>query len=122
MAPTLVKRPAIARARRLREAMTDGERKLWQSLKTFRILYGFHIRRQVPIGPYTADFACHSARLVIEIDGEWHDETRRRQTDKLRDEWMAQAGYRTLRISSGDLRENFDGCLNLILTDLGGLK
>ena len=69
MAPTQVKRPAIARARQLREAMTDGERKLWQSLKTFRVLYGFHIRRQVPIGPYVADFACHAARLVIEIDG-----------------------------------------------------
>jgi very-short-patch-repair endonuclease len=55
-------------ARLLRINMTDAERKLW-SLVRRKQLQGFRFRRQVPLGRYVADFACMSARLVIELDG-----------------------------------------------------
>ncbi len=45
--------------------MTGPEKRLWKALRKT----GLHIRRQAPIGRYIADFACHEARVVIEVDG-----------------------------------------------------
>jgi len=56
------------------------ERLVWSRLRERRI-GGFKFRRQVPIGPYFADFACVSERLVIEIDGPLHEE----ETDNRKD-------------------------------------
>ncbi|WP_417668762.1 endonuclease domain-containing protein [Roseibium sp.] len=122
MAPSRVDKPAINRARKLRRAMTEGEKRLWSKLKEFRSVYGFHVRRQVPIGPYVADFTVHSAKLIIEVDGEGHDEIRQVEHDKKRDDWFAQAGYKTIRFSTGELIETFDGCLEQILRELGAIK
>ena len=62
----------IARARRLRRAATLPERLPWPALRG-RSLRTFKFRRQEPIGPYVADFCCHAARLIIEIDGLSHE-------------------------------------------------
>ena len=59
---------AHARARTLRQNMTEAERRVWQILRSHRMT-GYQFRRQVPIGRYIADFACHEARLIVEIDG-----------------------------------------------------
>ena len=64
------------RARALRAAQTEVERKLWQRLRN-RQLDGAKFRRQHPIGSYIADFCCLDARLVIELDGSQHGEQRR---------------------------------------------
>jgi very-short-patch-repair endonuclease len=60
------------RARMLRREMTEAEKKLWQVLRS-RQTEGYRFRRQVPIGCFTADFVCHEARLIVEIDGGQHD-------------------------------------------------
>ena len=57
-----------AKARALRQASTDAERALWYRLRDRR-LAGHKFRRQHPVGPYFADFACVEAGLVIELDG-----------------------------------------------------
>ena len=57
------------RARELRKNATPQERKLWYM---FLSKHPAHFRRQHPIGPYIADFFCHSAQLVIEVDGSGH--------------------------------------------------
>jgi very-short-patch-repair endonuclease len=57
----------------MRHEPTDAERVLWQYLRHLSI-DGSHFRRQATIGRYLADFACHRARLVIEIDGGRHNE------------------------------------------------
>ena len=59
------------RARALRQAMTDAERRLWFHVRN-RHLAGYRFRRQHPIGPYFADFACVERRLVVELDGGQH--------------------------------------------------
>jgi len=66
-------------AKRLRETTTGAEDLLWRRLRRFPIS-GTHFRRQVPIGPYVADFACMAARLIIEVDGSQHgrDDLRKR--------------------------------------------
>jgi very-short-patch-repair endonuclease len=109
----------VRRARRLRRAMTTGEKRFWSELREFRRFYGLHVRRQAPIGHYVADFAIHERKLVIEVDGEWHftDEGLRR--DKARDSWLAGRGYRVLRFTTGDVDENLDGCIEEILRALG---
>jgi very-short-patch-repair endonuclease len=98
--------------------MTKGERKLWSELKDFRFHYGIHARKQVPIGPYIVDFAIHSARLVIEIDGEFHVQPDRVERDVRRDTWFRDNGYRVMRFTTGDLADSFDGCIEEILRSL----
>jgi len=63
---------ANERARQLRTNGTDAERKLWRFLRSLKA-QGFHFRRQVPIDCFIVDFACYSARLVIEVDGGQHN-------------------------------------------------
>jgi very-short-patch-repair endonuclease len=63
---------AHSRARALRRNMTDAERQMWRILRLHQ-MDGHKFRRQVPIGRFIADFACHEARLIIEIDGGQHD-------------------------------------------------
>ena len=63
-----MKQPLSARARALRREMTDAERKLWLFLRQ-RQLDGIKFRRQVPIGQYIADFASHTPKVIVEVDG-----------------------------------------------------
>lgn len=66
---------SVERARQLRKNMGAPEAKLWNALRELRLL-GHHFRRQVPLGRYYADFCCHKARLVIEVDGDTHFPTK----------------------------------------------
>ena len=120
--PTQVAPAAISRARKLRRSMTEGERKLWSELKTFRRLYGVHVRKQAPIGPYVVDFVVQSKKLVIEVDGEFHVLTSRKESDRQRDDWLRAQGYSVLRLSTGDLSDAFDGCIEKILRALGVME
>ena len=74
--------------------MTASEKKLWAELRKLDL----NIRRQAPIGRYVADFAQHSAKLVIEVDGARHDLEDAQLHDHLRDEWLRSQGYRVLRV------------------------
>ena len=94
----------VAAARRLRNDAAANERRFWRWFRTFRRQYGLHVRRQAPIGPYVADFACHAAKLLIELDGPFHDP----EKDRERDAWFAEAGYRTLRFSNEMLSRQWD--------------
>ena len=90
-------------ARRSRSAPTATEAALWTLLRDRR-LHGIKFRRQVPIGPYVADFACHALKLVIEADGgihRLHDER-----DANRDAWLAGAGYAVLRFDNSMILRN----------------
>ena len=119
MSPTAIKPTTIVRAQSLRREMTNGEKQLWWELREFRKNYGLHVRKQVPIGPYVADFVIHAKKLIIEIDGEHHFTPDGTKRDKKRDQWFASQGYRVLRVNTGELVENFDGCIETILNELG---
>ncbi len=105
----------ITRARELRQTQTPYEAKLWKLLRN-RQLEGFKFRRQTPIGLYFADFCCLAEKLVIELDGQSHDE--RAQYDHERDEFLADNGYRTIRILNRDLISNPEGVWLTIETAL----
>ncbi len=109
----------IERARRLRGDMTEGEKRLWRALQDFRSHYGIHVRRQAPIGPFVVDFAILKSGLVIELDGESHFTAEGRKKDIRRDAQLAELGYRVLHVTTGELADNFNGCIDAILRELG---
>jgi very-short-patch-repair endonuclease len=86
-------------ARSMRHEPTEAERKLWLLLRDRRFV-NFKFRRQVPIGPYIADFVCYSARLIVEADGSQHAESQR---DMIRDAELARRGFYLLRLWNNDI-------------------
>ncbi len=70
---------------------------VWQWLRN-RNCYGQKFRREVPIGPYTADFCCIELKLIVEIDGEPHLTDDGHERDRIRDEYLGQHGYAVLRV------------------------
>lgn len=96
----------IDRARRLRREATPAEKKLWSKLRAGNIS-GFKFRRQQRVGPFIADFACQSARLVIEVDGDSH--AAQIDYDARRTKFLAEEGYRVLRFTNSDVKSNVEG-------------
>jgi very-short-patch-repair endonuclease len=94
-------RSSIQRARRLRREMSLPEVLLWRELK--QRPGGLKFRKQHPAGPYTADFFCHEARLIVEVDGEAHDCGDRPQRDECRDAWFAERRFRVMRIPAAEV-------------------
>jgi very-short-patch-repair endonuclease len=87
------------RARALRANATPEERKMWALLSRYRPKF----TRQMPIGPFVADFACRQAKLIVEIDGGQHAESER---DVRRDQWLADQGWTVFRVWNSDVRQN----------------
>jgi very-short-patch-repair endonuclease len=107
---------ATDRARSLRQAGNKAEALLWLELKAKR-LGGHHFSRQLPIGPYFADFACRSKKLVVEIDGSQHAEN---AYDRRRDEFMRLQGYSVLRFWNTDILKHRTSVCETILAALDG--
>ncbi|MFO1034642.1 MAG: DUF559 domain-containing protein [Hyphomicrobiales bacterium] len=107
-----------ARARRLRREDNPAEAALWVVLRS-RQLAGHKFVRQLPLGPYYADFACRAAKLVIEVDGGQHAGSQR---DARRDYFMAEQGYAVLRIPSTTvLHQRAAVCDTILAAVEGGL-
>ena len=102
-----------ANARSLRKHSTDAERILWSELRDHR-LNGAGLRRQVPIENYIADFICHAAKLVIELDGGQHFSNHAEQADAARSAVIELKGFRVLRFSNHDVMTNRAGVLETI--------
>lgn len=100
-------------ARQLRRTLTDAERRLWYHLRGRRFL-GLHFRRQHPIGPYFADFACLELGLVIELDGGQHNSSNGQWHDTVRSDVLAALDYRVLRFWDNDALSNTAGVLETI--------
>ena len=90
---------AVYFARELRGDMTPHEHAAWDELRKRRL--GVRFRRQVPIGPYIADFACLAKKLVVEIDGSVHDF----QDDTRRTAFLEGRGFTVLRFSNDEVEE-----------------
>ena len=98
------------RARRLRREATPAERALWEHLS--RSQQGAKFSRQMPVGPYYADFLCREFKLVVELDGHSHDIAPER--DAVRDQWMSGEGYRVLRFTNAEVHTNIEGVVAAI--------
>ena len=106
--------PPTSRARHLRREATPQERRLWTALRQVEWPSGGHFRRQVPIGPYYADFAHHGLKIVVELDGGQHSTDEGVGRDERRTAALEAAGYRVLRFWNAEVMDNFDGVVETI--------
>ncbi len=100
-------------ARALRKNSTDAERLLWAALRDHR-LNGASFRRQVPIQNFIADFVCHAAKLVVELDGGRHFSDRAEKRDATRSAVIEAQGFKVLRFSNQDVMTNRAGVVETI--------
>src|SRR5260370_14925018 len=105
-----VARVKVARAKELRRGMTTTEGRLWRELRDGKL--GAHFRRQQVIASYIVDFYCHTAALVVEVDGPIH--ASRGQEDAKRDAALVALRLRTLRFTNGQVLEDLPGVLKSI--------
>jgi len=104
----------VPRARALRKYATEAEKRMWQALRqTFPAIKW---RRQVPIGPYFADFFSFAAKLVIEVDGGQHAEAA--SYDARRTEFLQARGLTVLRFWNNDVLANTNGVMTQISLSL----
>jgi very-short-patch-repair endonuclease len=106
--------PPTAFARKLRREMTEAEHRLWTVLRGRRFAE-FKFRRQVPIGPYIADFLCFSHRVIVEVDGSQHSES---IADEMRDAWLKAEGFSVVRLWNGDVMRNHEAALDAVFAEL----
>ena len=102
-----------ALAKQLRATMSPPELALWIALRERP--GGFKFRRQHPAGPYVADFYCHAARLIIEVDGKAHDFGDRPARDAARDCWFGERGIAVLRIPAVEIFHDCDAMVRGIV-------
>jgi very-short-patch-repair endonuclease len=105
------------KARMLRKHQTEAEKFLWARLRGNQ-LQGFRFKRQHPISFYIADFYCHKAKLVIELDGQYHTANNQRTYDGNRDELMSGFGLKVLRFTDEEVMENIDSVVETISNNL----
>ena len=105
------------RARQLRRTQTEAESRLWFLLRDRRIAH-CKFRRQHPIGPYIADFACVAARLIVEADGGQHADS---PIDARRTAWLRAAGWEVIRFWNNDPLQQPGAVVERIVQALGAI-
>ena len=101
------------RANEMRRNPTESEKRLWRHLSNSQ-LNGHKFRRQSVIGPFIADFLCPQRALIVEVDGDTHDEAK----DRLRDDALAEHGFAVVRITNQDVMANAEGVLHVMASAL----
>jgi very-short-patch-repair endonuclease len=102
--------------RKLRGSSTESEMLLWQVLRNRR-LHGLKFRRQHSIGPYIVDFACIEQRLVVEVDGGYHEAVF--DSDLAREQYLESASWKVMRIEDKDVVEDVNAVAVAIARFLG---
>ena len=104
----------MSRAKSLRQVMSLPEVLLWNALRARPD--GLKFRRQHPSGPYVADFYCHQARMIVEVDGEAHNRGDAPQSDAVRNAWFEERGIHVLRIPAIAILNELDHAVVGIMT------
>ena len=103
--------------RKLRNTMTDSEKKLWQQLRG-KQFDGYKFRRQHPFGDFILDFVCLDAKLVIEVEGGQHSESVR---DLIRDQSLQRAGFRIFRFWNNQVLNEMESVVEAVWLELENL-
>jgi very-short-patch-repair endonuclease len=114
MKPTAL---TFARAKAMRRAPTEAERKLWGGLRK-RSLGNFKFVRQQPIGPFIVDFVCRKERLIVEVDGVTHGDARDVAYDMRRTLFLEAQGYRVVRVDNHAVFTDIGNVLEYIFVSL----
>src|SRR6185312_10353306 len=92
-------------SRENRKEKTPAEDKLWQKLRNNQ--YGAKVRRQHVIDGFIIDFAFLNEKLLIEVDGDYHNDPEQKEYDDLRTEYLHSLGYKIIRFTNDDVINNF---------------
>ena len=99
------------KARQLRNKMTPEEELLWNKLKGKQIC-NVRFRRQHPVNIFIADFYCHTAKLVIELDGKIH--LNNKEYDEERTQIMEELGLEVLRFNNSEINTKIEKIIERI--------
>ena len=95
-----------------RSNMTDAESLLWHYLRQEQL--GVRFRRQHVIGDYIVDFISLKQRLIIEIDGGYHNDIVQQQEDRIRQNWLESMGYKVIRFTNEEVFYNIESVISTI--------
>ena len=96
--------------------MTESETLLWNALR--KEIQGCKFRRQHPIGDYIADFICLSEKIVIEVDGGYHEQPLQQDEDQLRTEFIESRGFRVIRFKNEEVNSNLNDVIARIKEEI----
>ncbi len=92
-------------AKQNRKNPTEAEDRLWQEVRN-RKIKGYKFRRQHPVNGFIPDFVCLQKKLIIEIDGDYHNEEEQKNYDEIRTRWLAANAYKLMRFTNEQVLQN----------------
>lgn len=104
-------------SRENRKESTESEKFLWMHLRD-RNLVGFKFRRQHPIADFIADFYCHECKVIVEVDGNYHNFIEQRQYDQGRTYELSELKIKVIRFTNREIIEDIDFVLEKIRREL----
>ena len=112
---------SFSKAQFLRRNETKAEKLLWEKLRNNQ-LEGLKFRRQHPVNIYIADFYCHKFKLIIELDGDYHNQEEQKQKDEVRTEVLRLNGLKIIRFKNEEVEQDINQVLTTIKNKIDQLK
>ena len=112
---------SFSKAQFLRRNETKAEKLLWEKLRNNQ-LEGLKFRRQHPVNIYIADFYCHKFKLIIELDGDYHDQEEQKQKDEVRTEVLRLNDLKIIRFKNEEVEQDINQVLTTIKNKIEQLK
>ena len=103
-------------AQHMRKAPTDAESILWRFLKEKQL--GYKFRRQHVIDTYIVDFVCLQSKLVIEVDGKYHNQAEQKEWDELRRRKLTELGFTVIRFTNEQVTCDIENTISSIKNHL----
>ena len=91
----------LVKARKMRKKPTRARERVWRIVRD-RKVEGLKFRRQAVIAGFIGDFYCAELKLILELDGSFHENQEGRDYDSARDEVLRNLGYRVIRIGNDE--------------------
>ena len=111
----------FSKAQFLRRNETIAEKLLWEKLRNNQ-LGGLKFRRQHPVNIYIADFYCHKFKLIIELDGDYHNQEEQKQKDEVRTEVLRLNDLKIIRFKNEEVEQDINQVLITIKNKIEQLK
>ena len=100
-------------ARENRKNSTAAEDKLWQELRD-RKIDNYKFRRQHAVAGFIPDFVCLEKKIIVEIDGGYHNAAEQKKFDDHRTKWLVENGYKIIRFTNEEVIDNLPSVLEEI--------
>ena len=112
---------SFTKAQFLRRNETKAEKLLWEKLRNNQ-LEGLKFRRQHPVNIYIADFYCHKFKLIIELDGDYHNQEEQKHKDEVRTEVLRLNDLKIIRFKNEEVEQDINQVLTTIKNKIEQLK